>query len=86
MHTIQLPDDQFKKLTVIVQAAGYDDVRAFLDALTEEPTQDPLSPEELAESVAMIRRSEEDFKAGRYRDLEETMLEIAEKHGFPGKP
>jgi predicted transcriptional regulator len=85
MQNIQIPDDQFEKLTVIAQAAGYDDVPAFVKALADEPIEDPrgtLSEEERAASLEMIRESEADIAAGRTQDMREGLRQIAEKRGL----
>jgi len=85
MQNIQLPDDQYQKLTVVAQAAGYEDVPAFISALANEPTEDPrrpLSEKELRESVAMIERGNVEIAAGGGMDAEEAFGKIAKKHGF----
>ncbi len=85
MQTIQIPDDQFEKLTTVVQAAGYVDVSAFIHAMADEPTEDPrgpLSEEELRESIAMIERGNAEIEAGGGMDAEEAFQKIGEKHGF----
>ena len=38
---IELSDDKYQKLTVVAQAAGYDDALSFVEALAEEATEDP---------------------------------------------
>ena len=85
MQNIQISDDQFEKLAAVAQAAGYDDVPALISAIAGEPIEDPrgpLSEEELAASLEMIRQSEADIAAGRTRDMREALLEIGKKHGF----
>jgi len=85
MQNIQLPDDQYQKLTVVAQAAGYEDVPAFISALADEPTEDPLGPltkKELRKSVAMIERGNAEIAAGGGVDAEEAFDKIAKKHGF----
>ncbi len=85
MQNIQLPDDQYQKLTVVAQAAGYEDVPAFIRALADEPTEDPRGPlteKELRESVAMIERGNAEIAAGGGMDAEEAFGKIAKKHGF----
>ncbi len=82
---MQIPDEQYEKLTVVAHAAGYEDVPAFMKALADEPTEDPrgpLSETELAASLEMIRKSEEDIAAGRTQDMREGLRQIAEKHGL----
>jgi len=88
MQNIPIADEKFQKITSAVRAAGFADVQTFLDAFAEEPIQDPrgpLSETELAASLEMIHKSEEDIEAGRFRDMREAMLEIADKHGFTVK-
>ena len=41
---------------------------------------------DLAETLAMINRSESDFKAGRGVDARESLLALAKKHGLNVKP
>jgi len=85
MQTIQMPDDQFEKLTTVVQAAGYDDVPAFINALTDEVTvrqQAPMSKEQLAASEAMLRCGEADLAAGRTQDMRDALLALGEKRGY----
>ena len=85
MQNIQLPDDQYQKLTIVAQAAGYEDVPAFISALAEEPTEDPcgtLTEQELRESVEMIERGNAEIEAGGGMDVEEAFDKIAKKHGL----
>lgn len=85
MQNIQIPDDQYEKLAIVAQAAGYEDVPAFIQALSGDSSEDPrgdLSEKELSESLEMIRQSEEDMAAGRTQDMREGLQEIADKHGL----
>ncbi len=85
MQNIQLPDDQYQRLTLVAQTAGYEDVPAFIRALADEPTEDPRGPlteKELRESIAMIERGNDEIAAGGGMDAEEVFDKIAEKHGF----
>ncbi len=85
MQNIQLPDAQYQKLTVVAQAASYEDVPAFIRALADEPTEDPRGPltdKELRESVAMIERGNAEIAAGGGMDAEEAFGKVAKKHGF----
>ena len=85
MRNIQLPDDQYDKLAAVAQAAGYEDVAAFVSALAGDAVEDPrgtLNEDELAASLAMIRDSEADIAAGRTQDMREALKQIAEKHGL----
>jgi len=40
MQIMQIPDDQYAKLTAVAQAAGYDDLSAFINALANKPFAD----------------------------------------------
>lgn len=40
MPTIQLPDDQYQRLTSVAHEAGYSDVQSFIASFTEEPSSD----------------------------------------------
>lgn len=85
MQNIPITDDQYKKLVNVAKAAGYEDIPAFIGALANEPITDPRGPlteKELRESVAMIRRGEEELVAGKYRDMKEALLEIGRKRGY----
>jgi len=81
---INLPND----VDVVVQqkaaAAGFgEDVDAYIAHLivNDEPVE-ALTPEQLKESEAMLRRGEADMEAGRVQDMREALLEIGEKRGF----
>lgn len=85
MHTIELPDDQFKKLSDQAAAAGFQDVTAYLGALVEDAEFDPrcgMSDDELRESAAECNRINEAMKAGGGRDAREALSELGEKLGF----
>lgn len=85
MQNIQLPDDQYEKLSVAAQAAGFADVTAFVRALIAEPIEDPrgpLSEAELAASLNQCDRSMAEFDAGGGRDAEEAFVEMARKRGI----
>ncbi len=89
MPNIPLSDDQYKKLTIVAKAAGYEDVPAFIGALANEPSPDPrgpLSEKELLESAAMIERGNAEIEAGGGMDAEEAFRKIAEKHGLSFSP
>lgn len=89
MQNIQIPDEQYEKLTIVAQAAGYDDVPALIKAIAEEPTDDPrgpLSEEELRESVAMIERGNTEIENGGGMDAEAVFRKVADKHGFTIDP
>jgi hypothetical protein len=82
---IDIPGDQYEKLTAKAQAAGYDGVPAFIKALADEPTDDPrgpLSAEELSASLDKLRESEADIAAGRTEDMRLALRQIAEEHGL----
>lgn len=85
MHTIQIPDEQFAKLTGVAQAAGYADLPAMISALAEQPILDPrgeLTDKELSDSVAMIERGNAEIEAGGGIDAEEAFERIRQKHSF----
>jgi len=83
---IDIPDDQFKKLTERVQAAGYADVPAFISALAAEPFDDdprgPMTEEQLRQSVAELEAADATIDAGGGRDAREALLELGREFGF----
>ena len=86
---IELPSSVEERLTAHAKAAGYDNVERYavehLQAIADQPTPPeltPLSDEQLAESLAMLRESEADLAAGRTQDMREALREIADKHGL----
>ena len=83
MQNIQLPDDQFQKLSVVAQAAGYADVPAFIASLAGEPIEDPrgtLSDAQLRENVAAMECGEAEIEAGGGQDMKDAIVEIAGKY------
>ena len=82
---IELTDEQYASLNNKAIAAGFADAGTFIKALADESQEDPRSPlteEELAASVQMLRDSEADMAAGRTRDLREALQDIAVKNGL----
>jgi len=82
--TINLPND----VDIVVQqkaaAAGFgDDINAYVAHLivSDQPAQ-PLSEDELAASLEMIRQGEQDIAAGRTQPMREALQQIAEQHGL----
>jgi len=86
---IDIPQDQFDKLSERAVAAGFGSVPAFLQALANSPVVDPrgteLSEQQLRESVAMIERGNSQIDVGEGVDLDDALRKIAEKHGFQVK-
>lgn len=82
---ISIPDDQYKKLSQRAVAAGYSDVPALIEALAEEPLDDPrgrLTEEKLRQSAAELAAAETSIEAGQGIDAELAMQQIAHKHGL----
>ena len=82
---IILPNDKVEKLTEVAIAAGYADASALIDAIAEEPTEDPRGPmseAELRESAEDCNRINEQMKAGSERDAFEALRELGQKMGF----
>ena len=83
MQNIQLPDDQFQKLSAMAHAAGYQDVSAFIASFADEPIADPrgdVSEVQLRENVAAMERGEAEIDAGGGQDMKEALDEIADKY------
>lgn len=73
----------YRKLNEQATNAGFTDVSAFVEAVADRRVfVDALPGDQLAASLKMIRKSEADVQAGRFRNMREAMLEIGEKHGF----
>lgn len=67
MQHIPITEEQFKKLTGVAHAAGFEDIPAFINALANEEVVDPRGPitaEERRASVAMIKRGNAEIEAG----------------------
>ena len=82
---IILPNDKVEKLTEVAIAAGYASASALIDAIAEEPTEDPRGPmseAELRESAADCVRINQQMKAGDGRDASEALGELGKKLGF----
>lgn len=84
MH--QLPDDQYEKLNAAATAAGYADVSAFIEALSQTTVQpnevseeNSLNSNELAASLALIDQSVAEFEAGGGLSLDEARQRTQER-------
>lgn len=82
---IDIPDDQFKKLSERAQAAGFADVPAFISAIAGEPFDDPrssMTEEELRQSVAELEAADATIDAGGGHDAREALLKLGRGFGF----
>lgn len=85
MHTIQMPDDQFKKLSEQAAAAGFTDIAAYIKTLVDEAAFDArcgMSDDEIRQSAEECRRIHAEMKAGAGRDANEAFTELGRKFGF----
>ena len=85
MHNIQVPDDQYQRLSALAQAAGYQDVSAFIASCADVPVEDPrgtLVDEQLRVNVGKIQRGEEEIEACGGQNMKDAIVEIAGKHGL----
>jgi hypothetical protein len=85
MHTIQIPDAKFEKLSEQATAAGFEDVVAYIEALANEADFDPrcgMSDEELRQSAAQCNSINERMKAGAERNAREALTELGDQFGF----
>lgn len=84
---IDLPHDADAIVRSKAEAAGFGtDITAYVTHLiaTDKPTENtfgPLSEKELAASEALIRRGEE-VAAGKFRDMKQALMGLAEKRGY----
>jgi hypothetical protein len=82
---INIPQDQYDKLTQLAIAAGHEDVPAFIASLAAEPAADPrgtMNDTELRASAAACKRGIAEVNAGRGSDFRDAMLEIGRERGF----
>jgi len=82
---IIIPNEKVEKLTEVAIAAGFPDATALIDAIVDQPIEDPcgsLSENELRESAADCARLNEQMKAGTERDAREALTELGKKFGF----
>ncbi len=82
---IDIPQEQYDKLTDLANAAGYADVVAFMVALAAESAQDPRGPlgeQELRESVARLKQADASIDAGEGIEAEEAFRRVAEKYAM----
>lgn len=85
MQNIQIPDDQYARLTERAAAEGYADVTAFIVSLAgvQEPDpRGPLSEVDLQESVSQLNAAEAEIEVNGGRDAMEALLEIGQELGF----
>ena len=85
MHTIQISDANFEKLSEQATVAGFKDVASYIEALAGETAFDPrcdMTEDDLRESAAECDRINERMKAGAERDAGEALTELGKKFGF----
>ncbi|MEM8946682.1 MAG: hypothetical protein AAGD11_16025 [Planctomycetota bacterium] len=85
MQHIPIADEQYQKLSIAAQAAGFADVAAFISSLAEEPTEDPretLTDQQLAASAAECDASMAEFEDGKGRDAIDALKDMAQKRGY----
>jgi predicted transcriptional regulator len=80
MDVVPIKPERKAQLEAFAQRRGKDTAAALNDALAEFLEQDQ---QDYQESVAAIRRGNEDVTAGRTRPAAEFLEELREKHGFP---
>ncbi len=80
-----IPDEQYQQLSTAAQAAGYNDVSAFISSLANDAAvirSESLSEAEIAASESRICRGEEDLAAGRTQEMQEALQALGEKRGY----
>ncbi len=85
MASIELPDDQFAKLSEQASAAGFINVATYLQSLADEAAFDlkcGMTDEELRQSAAECDRINEEMKEGGGHDAREALSELGKKFGF----
>jgi len=85
MQNIQLPDDQFQRLSLLAQAAGYQDVSAFIASFADDPIEDPrgtLAETQLQKNIAAMECGDAEIDAGDGHDMKKAIVEIAGKYGL----
>ena len=85
MPNIQVSDDQFRRLSAAAQAAGFQDVSAFIASFADDPVEDPrgsLDDEQLRKNVETMERGEAETDAGGGHDMKGAIIEIADKYGL----
>ena len=85
MQSIDLSDEQYHRLSVVAEAAGYQDVPAFIASFADELVADPrgeLSDEVLRANVAAMQRGEAEIDAGGGQDMKDAIVEIADKYNL----
>lgn len=85
MPTIEIPDEQFTKLSDQAAAAGFEDVAEYIQSLAAEAAFDPRSgmmEVELRQSAAECRQINERMKAAGGRDAREALAKLGQKYGL----
>jgi len=88
MPNIELPDDQFRRLTAVAHAAGFDDVPGFIASFADDPIQDPrgtITDQQLRDNVAVMNLGDTDIATNGGIDMKEAILEIADKYDLDMK-
>jgi hypothetical protein len=83
---INIPSDADALVRDKAAAAGFPSVDQYVLSLIlreeDEATDEPLTQEELDESLAMLERGMEDVNAGRTQPAKEALEEIAKEFGL----
>jgi hypothetical protein len=83
---INIPSDAESLVRDKAAAAGFPSVDQYVLSLIlreeDEASDEPLTPEDLAASLAMLDRGIEDVKAGRTQPAKEALEEIAKEFGL----
>jgi thioredoxin-like negative regulator of GroEL len=85
MPNIQISDEHFQRLSLVAQAAGYQDVSAFIASFASEPVDDPRGPideDQLRKNVDAMEPGEAEIAATGGHYMKETLTVIASKYGL----
>ncbi len=85
MPNIQVTDAQYQRLSALAQAAGFQDVSAFIASCAEVQVDDPrgtLPEDQIRENVSQIQRGETEIENGGGQKMKDAIVEIAGKHGL----
>lgn len=89
MMQINIPQAEQQRLAVLASAAGYDDVQGYVTeqvlALAHQTTPDEspeLTPEQLAASLAQCDKAMAEAEAGKGRDFNQALDDIADRNGL----
>lgn len=85
MPTIEIPDEQFTKLTEQAAAAGFEDVAEYVQSLAADAAFDPrcgMTDEDLRQSAAECRLINERMKAVGGHEAREALAELGRKYGL----